>query len=152
MNVNKSKIWKIKMSIATEQELKTLIEKNKQQQMKLSDILQYEFQQLKAQKDLEGCLNTLIAATTVLQEEHHKAINELKNELNTAISQMIDTANQIKDIQRILLATRQKKQENWSIMEKIKGCAALLFICFCITSSFIVIAQLINRLFNLNIL
>lgn len=150
MNVNNSNTWKIKMSIATEQELKKLIEKNKQQQMKLSDMLKYEFQQLKAQEDLEGCLNTLIAATTVLQEEHHKAINELKSELATATHQMIDAANQIKNIKTTQLSTRQ--QGNDSIMEKIKGCAALLFLCFCATSSFIVISQLINRLFNLNIL
>ncbi|GGG09284.1 MULTISPECIES: hypothetical protein [Cysteiniphilum] len=145
------------MSIATEQELKTLIEKNKQQQMKLSDVLKYEFQQLKAQNDLEGCLNTLIAATTVLQEEHHKtikAISELKNELATGISQMIDAANQIKDIKIIPLAIKQqpKKQRNQSIIEKIKGCAALLFLGLCITSSFVGIFYLLNRLFDLNIL
>ncbi|WP_440998346.1 hypothetical protein, partial [Cysteiniphilum litorale] len=65
-----------------------------------------------------------------------------------------DAANQIKDIKTIPLATKQQreKQRNESIIEKIKGCAAILFLGLCITSSFVGIFYLLNRLFDLNIL
>ena len=61
------------MSLSAEQNLKDQIAENKKRQLKISKILKETYQQFQAEKELDGCLNTLIAAIDFLQQEQKKA-------------------------------------------------------------------------------
>ena len=94
------------MSLSAEQNLKNQIAENKKRTVKISKILKETYQQFQAEKELDGCLNTLIAAIDFLKEEQKKAI-----EINQLIADR--TAEQATEIlteaRKIVATIHQEK-------------------------------------------